>query len=541
MPFTYDNLAPTLDSLSPAEGGAPFNFVGDTVYYNHPITEFVATFNDGDGVGMSLLSGQQGDSIVFGKPTDAGINVLAGRSFPSATDDTLTHVLNKPIVNRDGSQDGRYILNIRATDALGNSRTYNYRLIYDTQPPTLISTTPAANETVSELSQVEVKLNEKTSGIDFIDSTFQLQLTRDVGGEQVSVPVPVNITNNGRDTITLTLTEPIALDGSDDGTYRIDVTPTDQAGNSGTTAAREFYLISQKHEPEIRLTIPETTVTSLATITANIFGYIGAGIDFDASTLTVRNPQGALIAQEDHDPDNVTNLTWTAQTPIARDGSADGEYTITATFVDFTGRSFTQEFRIVLDTQFPAIQSVQVGAESPTLLAENRTTDIADSVGQITVAFDETAGDVDFGATVVSLTGPGETAIPVNRVDDGQAVLTLNFQALTQRGEYTLSITPQDLSGNQSTVPFVYRFRVDVGLPAVASVRIDGKVGTIVYVNGTAANIVATFADLSGVGVALGDGGSTITVTSSERHSCPWYHYSHWRESIDVVSDRSSD
>ena len=40
------------------------------------------------------------------------------------------------------------------------------------------------------------------------------------------------------------------------------------------------------------------------------------------------------------------------------------------------------------------------------------------------------------------------------------------------------------------------------------------SLGTLVYVNGTAANIVATFADLSGVGVALGDGGSTIAVSS---------------------------
>ena len=125
------------------------------------------------------------------------------------------------------------------------------------------------------------------------------------------------------------------------------------------------------------------------------------------------------------------------------------------------------------------------------------------------------ARDIDFGATLVSLVGPGETDIPVNRVDDGQTVLTLNFQALTQRGEYTLSITPQDLAGNQSTAPFIYRFRVDVALPAVSSVLIDGKSGTLVYVNGTAAaSIVATFADLSGFGLALGDGGSTITVTS---------------------------
>ncbi len=519
--FFYDNLAPELVSLSPAEGGEMFNLVGDTVYSNLPITQFVATFNDDDpnvegeqGVGVSLVSGRGISSIVFGTPGENGINALAGKSFPGADGNALIHVLNKPIVSRDGSQDGRYILNVQATDLLGNTKTYNYRFIYDTQLPTLISTVPAANETVSELSQVEIKLNEKTSGIDFIQSSFQL--TRDVGGEQVDMPVPVNITSNGTNTITLTLTEPIALDGSDDGTYRIEITPTDRAGNSGTTAVREFYLISQKHEPEIRLTMPETTtVNSLTTIATDIVDYIGAGIDFDASTLTVRNSQGALIAQEDLVRDEASNLlTWTAAAPVARDGSADGEYTITATFIDFTGRSFTQEFPILLDTQFPAIENVQVAAESATLLAEDRTTDIADSVGQIVVAFDETASDVDFGATVVSLMGPGETAIPVNRVDDGQAVLTLNFQALTQRGEYILSITPQDLAGNQSAAPFVYRFRIDVALPVVSSVLIDGKSGTLVYVNGSAANIIATFADLSGVGLALGEGGSTITVTN---------------------------
>ena len=509
MRFHYDNLAPELVSLEPVEEPVEadkFNRIGDTIYHNLPLTQFVVEFRDDSVVRVPR--------IVFGTPGEDGINALGGRSFPGKNSNTLIYILDRPIVSRDGSQDRRYILNVQATDILGNTKIYNYRLIYDTQPPTLISTMPAANETVSELSQVEVKLNEKTSGIDFIQIQSDFRLTRDVGGEQVDVPV--NITSNGTDTITLTLTDPIALDGSDDGTYRIEITPTDRASNRGATAVREFYLISQKREPEIRLTTPETTtVNSLATVTAEIVDYIGAGINFDASTLTVRNSQGALIAQEDLEHDETSNLlTWTAQTPIARDGRADGEYTITATFIDFTGQSFTQEFSVVLDTQFPAIESVQVAAESPTLLAEDRTTDIADSVGQITVAFDETAGDVDFGTTLVSLAGPDGTDVPVNRVDDGQAVLTLNFQALTQRGEYTLSITPQDLAGNQSAAPFVYRFRIDVALPVVSSVLIDGKSGTLVYVNGSAANIVANFTDLSGVGVALGDGGSTIVVTS---------------------------
>ena len=79
---------------------------------------------------------------------------------------------------------------------------------------------------------------------------------------------------------------------------------------------------------------------------------------------------------------------------------------------------------------------------------------------------------------------------------------------------YTLSVTAQDVAGNVAPGAVDYRFTLDLALPLVSSVLIDGKVGTIVYVNGTAANIVATFADLGGVGVALGDGGSTIAVSS---------------------------
>ena len=216
-------------------------------------------------------------------------------------------------------------------------RLTDYRFVYDTQLPALVSTVPAANETISELSQVEVVLDEKTSGIDFIQSTFRL--THDVDGN--AVDVPVNLTSNGADTATLTLTEPIALDGSDDGTYTIEISPTDLAGNVGVTVRREFYLVSQSR-PEIRLTMPETTtVNNLTTVVAEFSGYIGAGINFDASTLTVRNAQGSLITQTELERDEVNNLlTWNIEAPLPRDGSVDGKYTVTATFVDFTGRRF---------------------------------------------------------------------------------------------------------------------------------------------------------------------------------------------------------
>ena len=517
IPFIYDNLAPLVTLGSEEE--SPFTLNQDTIYHAQPLSQIVATFDDA-GVGIDF---QENTRIVFGTTNANGqINALPGRKFEAKERNQLTYVLETPLTSRDGSQDGRYALNIQATDTLGNTKTYNYQFIYDTQLPTLVSTVPAANETVSELSQVEVVLDEATSGIDFIQSTFRL--TRDVDGN--AVDVPANITSNGTDAATLTLAKPIALDGSDDGTYTIEISPTDLAGNVGVTVRREFYLVSQSR-PEIRLTMPETTtVNNLTTVVAELSGYIGAGIDLDASTLTVRNAQGSLITPTELERDEVNNLlTWNIEAPLPRDGNADGEYTVTTTFVDFTGQRFTQEFSLVLDTQFPAIESVQVTTESQLELSTDSTTTVTEGFSQVVVTFENAqegfVSGIDFINTNVTLTNSAGETISVNRSDDGQSVLTLDFQALTQLGEYVLAITPQDLAGNQSAAPFVYRLRVDVPLPTVSSVLISGKLGTIVYVNGDSTNIVATFADLSGAGLDLDDVGSTITVTNESGLPAP--------------------
>ena len=241
----------------------------------------------------------------------------------------------------------------------------------------------------------------------------------------------MNVTSNGIDTATLTLTKPMALDGSDDGTYTIEITPIDRAGNTGPTdregetgvaTVREFYLVSQKHEPEVRLTMPQTTtVSSLPTVGVELIDYVGAGIDFDASTVTVANSQGVLISQEELEHDEVNNLlTWTTEASVAPDGSEDGEYTITATFVDFTGKSFTRQFSFVLDTQIPEIESVHVAIGSQPELSADTITTLTESFSQIIVTFENTledseqgaqapSNDIDFANTVVELTRPAGT------------------------------------------------------------------------------------------------------------------------------------
>ncbi len=516
VPFVYDNLPPQLTSLSPTQEGGSFNQIGDTIYHNQPLTQIVATFNDGDaGVGVDF---EQGTRIEFsairaGNTTE----LLAGQTFVDRTNAQITYVLDEPLVN----QDGGYRLDIQFADTLGNTDSETLLLLYDTELPTLVSTSPAANETVRELSQVQVVLKEVTSGIDFIQSGFRL--THEVGGTQVEVPV--NIANNGTDTATLTVLGPIALNGSDDGTYAIEITPTDRAGNVGATARHEFYLASQSR-PQVQLTMPEvTTVKSLPTIVVELVDYIGSGINFSASTVTVTNPQGVVIPERRIETDPINNrLTWSTDVVVPRSGTADGEYTIAATFVDFKGERFTQEFSIFLDTQFPAIKSV--AAEAGLRLSTRGTPSIDRSFSQIIVTFDDASGgtslnllgsdsNIDFANTNVTLVDPTGGNVLINRFDDGKTTLTLNFGALTQPGEYLLSITPQDLTGNQSPAPFVYRFQIDLVLPIVSSVLIDGNADGILYLNETASQIVVIFSDPTGVGLDFGEDGSTITVTNS--------------------------
>ena len=379
--------------------------------------------------------------------------------------DSLTWTAAVPVA-RDGSADGEYIVTATFVDFTERRFTQEFSIVLDTQIPALISTVPAPNETVSELSQIEVKLSELTSGIDFLQSAFQL--TRG------DVDVPVNITSNGTDTVTLTLAEPIALDGSDDGTYAIKVSPTDRAGNTGVAVVREFYLVSQKHEPEIRLTMPETSVVSgLGTVVIELIDYVGAGVDFDASTVTVTNSQGVLIPHKElehtaGEAPNPDTLTWTTEVVVPGDGSADGEYIVTATFVDFTERRFTREFSFVLDTQFPTVKDVQVATGSQTPRIEDRTIYIAEPTVQVTVVFDETSNDVDFETTVISLVGSDGTNIPITTVNDGQTVLTVGSEALTQDGEYVLTITPRDRAGNEGGI--IYRkFVYDTEEPRITT------------------------------------------------------------------------
>ena len=539
--FRYDNRAPRPMSVSPMDSTEVFNLFPDTNYYNLPITGFVVTFEDTE---LDLTGRRQSTQIVFGTPKESGegVNVLEGRVVTDddvVTDEDsgrltqLTYILNQPIVSRDGTQDGHYLLNVQAVDTAGNTKTYDYQIVYDTQFPTLVSTTPASNETVSALSQVEVKLDEKTSGIDFVQSIFRLTRFDETASQNESqVDVPVNVNSNGIDTATLTLLKPIALDGSDDGTYAITVTPADLAGNgAGIAVVREFYLVSQKHEPEIRLTMPETTtVNSLPTVAVELVDYVGAGIDFDASTVTVSNPEGTLVSQAELEYDEVNRLlTWTTEAPVAPDGSDDGEYTITATFVDFTGKSWTRQFSFILDTQIPDIESVHVVIDSQPELSADTITTLTESFSQIIVTFEDTLGDaeqgsqgpgndLDFMNTVVELTGPAG-AISNNISVYSPTQLAVRFVELIEDGSYTLAITVLDRAGNTARGAVRYAFLLDTESPRITASSPITLSEPVSYVGGDFRQVMFTIEDVGPAELFFEE--QTVTLLDASGNTVP--------------------
>ena len=398
------------------------------------------------GAGVDL----DASSVVVVNPQ--GETVPAERLDRDAAGNLLTWHIADP-VSRDGSVDGEYQITATFVDFVGRRFTETFSFTVDTQAPVFVSVIPAANETVSSLSEITVVLSEAMSGIDFVQSGFQVT--------HEGVEVPVSVSSNGTDTVVLSLVNPIALDGSDDGAYSIEMTPVDLVGNGGVSVTRTFYLVSESHQPEVRLTVPESVrVSDFTTVAVELLGYTGAGVDLEASSVVVRYPAGGIVSSERVDRDATSHLlTWHVGEPILRDGSVDGEYRVTATFVDFVGQRFTEELSFILDTQAPEVESVQIESDAKVYPTETHNYYITEPVVQVAVVFSETSDDVDFGATFVSLVGPDGNNVPIDTSNEGPTVLRVRSDALTNDGEYVLSITPGDRVGHEGDVisrTFVY-------------------------------------------------------------------------------------
>ena len=492
IPFIYDTQAPQLISLLPIEISEPQTF------QNAPLSQITGAFDDVNGSGVNL----EATTIEMVRHVENGDAVpVAGVLIPDVNNNTIVFRLNQPLQVRDGSQDGVYRVQVSFVDNTGNAQTTDAVLSYDTQAPALVSTTPGDNETVSSLSEVSVRINDATSGIDFSSTTVRLL--------QEGNEMGVDASDNGQDTVTLTLAKPLTTDGSDDGEYSIEITPADRAGNIGTARVNRFFLDARI--PEIRLNTPsEAQISTLTTIEAQLLGYSGPGIHFSPvvqdgvlrhiSTILVIGPDGRVVFSKEitTDAENA-RLIWTIATPLPRDGSADGEYTVSVRYEDFDGSSFTEDFALTFDTQIPTIANITPDAG-----------DYVSQLNQVLVQFEPDPSGVDLGASQVRLLQPDGTPISSNISDNGLDTIVLQFNPLprdgTADGIYTIEVTSADRAGNVADAPFRLEFTLATRAPEIDMLApADNSIVNHVE------EITATLLDYSGEGIDFDQ--STIQLT----------------------------
>ena len=94
-----------------------------------------------------------------------------------------------------------------------------------------------------------------------------------------------------------------------------------------------------------------------------------AGLEMADQTVELLDTQGTVVAATLTSDEINSHLYLTLDTPLAQDGSADGEYTVKVSLVDKAGNILDAEQTFVYDSQVPQLAAVSVNTESAMELA----------------------------------------------------------------------------------------------------------------------------------------------------------------------------
>ncbi|MCD6508119.1 Ig-like domain-containing protein [Candidatus Poribacteria bacterium] len=376
-------------------------------------------------------------------------------------------ILDEPL-KRDGSDDGRYQISVKLLDKAGNELSRDYTLLYDTQPPTVKEVSPKPKTSVVEpIETVWVKLDDAGAGVDLKGSDVKLKGPHGY--------LAVNKSDDGVSTIYLSFNK-LRADGTDDGTYQIEVKPLDKAGNGlAASLIYEFYYVTQK--PEVVTSNPAkySFVNQLAAVSATLKDHSGQGIDLDASSIKLIAPDGSTVGGriEREEPDRISLML---ENPLPRDGSADGQYTVEVTIADKAGNTNVEEIPFLYDTFIPAVEveglkevyevpptefTLKLNDENPNAAVPSQPDENIPTKGS----------GVDLDGTSVKLIGP-KGQIPLDIKHNGIDTITISTSQISDEGSYRIEVTPKDMAGNVAKAPIVFTFTLVYAPPAVKSAQI---------------------------------------------------------------------
>ena len=517
-PFELDLKVSAITSVKAiTEKGSVELVQHDVIEFSDSVNSLTLGFIDASQIDFEntnvLLTGPNGEGIAVTTEED-GASQLVIRFVP------LT-------------QSGVYTLSVTPQDITGNTAKnttqYQFRLVLPlpSVSSVLIDGKPGSTVYVSKSIPIVLATFSNNNGI---------ALYLEDGGSTIVVTNPEGLlvpgvtTSNGSDQLTWRPT-PLPTDGSADGRYTVTITPVDKSGRSGTVVTQQFIYDSQA---------PRITSATPLTIHAPV-SYIGGGLSQFVINIEDVGPAGIVLAsqvaalQDSTSSSIPATLTYdeiagqlylTLTQPFANDGSMDGTYTLNVLLIDKAGNRLNSRFNIIYDSKIPQVSSVTANTVgNPTELVKDQITDISESISTIIVKFAE-ATLVDFTNTTVSLLDPDGVTIPITLEDDGVSQLTLNFVGLTQIGQYTLILLPQDVAGNAAQNPIEFSFVLEFILPAIESVVIGDTItlgsGDIAYVNADNLRIIANFLDPAETGLSFDSiTGSDILVATFDNIIVP--------------------
>jgi RHS repeat-associated protein len=312
--------------------------------------------------------------------------------------------------------DGTYNVLATATDNAGNSfsTTALNALIVDTVAPQLTiaklvtnSSTPTLSGTVSDAAP-----SSGIASVSVLVGTQRLSATLTNGAWSVAVPAALA-----------------------DGTYDIQATAADNAGNStGLTATGGLVIDTVKPVVSVDALITNNnkpTLTGAVSDAAPSSGLVGVTVVVAGQTLAA----------------TVTGSTWSVNVPTAL---ADGTYSVQATASDNAGNtaSDTTSNGLIVDTvaPLPAVTSMLSGSLTPML--SGTVTDASPSSG---IA----------GVTVIV---GGQTLAAAVTGNNWTAAVTPPLAA----GTYDVTVAAADRAGNSGSTTVTGALVVDTSLPLIS-------------------------------------------------------------------------
>jgi hypothetical protein len=440
--FVYDTQNPEVTWASPVNVDADVSYVSDR------ITEVEARLKDEGPAGIDI------------DRSSIGLLDPAGRTVDGDTSDNDVDTL-KFEFPAGLSLEGSYAVDITAVDKAGNSATESIEFIYSVSVPEVVSTTPvtvpAEEASVNtQLNDVRAELRETgSSGIDLSATGSTVRLRGPKGD------VPGVQSDDGTSVLILTLTDPLATDGSDDGSYTISVTPANAAKLKGSEVEFTFFYDTVAPEvdvDDITLGLAGEAGSSLNDISAIVSDdQPSSEIDWenaDNSWMKLRDSSGREIPGEVFVNRDESSVTLLLDVPLASNGRDDGFYTVTVSPRDKAGNTPDPvvQHEFLYDTRPPKVSKAEITLnEKPLLLdasLEEYPTAVNTKTGVTIVAKLEDDGiGADLTTSSIKVAGPGGE-VSGSMMQDGVDTIWLTTGLLQQEGRYTVEINPVDLDEN---------------------------------------------------------------------------------------------